>query len=138
MNWFDADRKCRSTNANLLTFENDVERSLTTEYLKNMGIISKSYYNDSIWIGINTLGKNRTFVQAKNGKNPNYVRWCTNQPDIDNQECVAYADFAGCNYGYHDYDCTSVFPFVCETKVRHESNYLCLPRNNFVEVYHET
>lgn len=112
--WHDAVQKCRDLNANLLVFDNDLERIVATKYLQDLGVQFVNSWSDSIWIGASAQGTNRRFVLYKNGAPLSYARWCFNQPDYNHQECVAYADFLGCNFGYHDYECLGLFPFVCE------------------------
>ncbi|KRF81480.1 uncharacterized protein Dvir_GJ26723 [Drosophila virilis] len=106
--------KCRDLNANLLVFDSNVERVVATKYLQDLGVPFVNSWFDSIWIGASAQGTNRRFVLSKNGAPLSYARWCFNQPDFNHRECVAYADFLGYNFGYHDFECLGLFPFVCE------------------------
>ncbi|KAH8341224.1 C-type lectin 37Db-like [Drosophila kikkawai] len=131
-NWYVADRTCRKLGGYLAVFDNEKDKTLTTEYLKSLGLPFADGWRHSVWIGINCLGNRRNFHLSKTGDPPAYLPWVRHQPDnySPEEDCVAFADFNQ-SFGYHDIECDKQFPFVCEAPGT--DDYLCLVKDSLVE-----
>ncbi|KAH8341229.1 hypothetical protein KR059_000315, partial [Drosophila kikkawai] len=133
-NWFNADRKCHNLNSSLVIFDDDKDRQLLTATLKVLGLPFTNSWQDSIWTGLTSLGMDCNFVRSRNGKAVPYTPWSPNQPNpIARKDCVAYANYNG--FGYHNIECEPYeFPFACEAKTLVTEKYLCLRKEEFLEV----
>ncbi|KAH8255115.1 hypothetical protein KR038_003577, partial [Drosophila bunnanda] len=133
-NWFNADRKCHNMNSSLVIFNDDKDRQLLTATLRVLGLSFVNGWQDSIWTGLTSLGNDSNFVRNRNGKTVAYTPWSPNQPStINRKDCVAYANYNG--FGYHNIECDLYeFPFVCEADTLVTEKYMCLRKEQFLEV----
>ncbi|XP_052852605.1 C-type lectin 37Db-like [Drosophila gunungcola] len=133
-NWFNADRKCYSLNSTLVVFDDRKDMQLLTATLEVLGIPFANSWKDSIWTGLTSLGMGSAFVQNRDGSSVAYTPWSANQPqNLSGKDCVAYADYNG--FGYHNIECSLYeFPFVCQAKRVATESYLCLKKQQFLEV----
>ncbi|XP_017098769.2 snaclec GPIB-binding protein subunit beta-like [Drosophila bipectinata] len=134
-NWFNADRKCFNMSSSLLIFNDAKEMQLLTSNLQVLGFpFKENCTTDSIWTGLTALGKGNRFVSHRDGGTVEYTPWCANQPNnITTKECAAYANLN--EFGYHSIECSSnEFPFVCETKKYNTEAYMCLKKEQYLEV----
>ncbi|XP_002133108.2 perlucin-like protein [Drosophila pseudoobscura] len=133
-NWFNAHRRCFTLNSTLVVFDDEKDMKVVTASLKVLGLPFSNGWTDSIWTGITSLGTNGHFVLSHDGGPLAYAQWAPNQPNnATAHECVAYANNNG--FGYHNTQCDfHQFPFVCQAKKIESESYLCLKKNQFVEI----
>ncbi|XP_022232088.2 C-type lectin 37Db [Drosophila obscura] len=129
-NWHVADRYCRKRGADLMVFEDERDKELTTAHLKSLGLQFTDSWRHSVWAGINCLGDRRRFTQSKSGDLVASLNWVPKEPNnaLPEEDCVAFANCNGA-FGYHDIQCKFDFPFACETPL--SNNYLCLKQELF-------
>ncbi|XP_016941490.4 C-type lectin 37Db-like [Drosophila suzukii] len=135
-NWFNADRKCYNLNSTLVVFDNERDMQLLTATLQVLGLPFSNSWKDSIWTGLSCLGMGNcsAFVQNRDGAAVAYTPWSPNQPNnLLAKDCVGYANYNG--FGYHNIECSLYeFPFVCQAKRLETDSYLCLKKEQFLEV----
>ncbi|ALC39220.1 maker473 [Drosophila busckii] len=118
VNWFEADRRCRAMHASLMIFDDENDRKISTNYMKDIGISFADNYNGGVWIGINCFGNDRQFVASHDGSAVPFEKWIPTQPDNNgNEECIAYSDVK--DYGFNDLTCTHKHQFVCQTRFKY-------------------
>ncbi|KAH8341225.1 hypothetical protein KR059_000313 [Drosophila kikkawai] len=128
-NWHAADRTCRKFGGDLAVFENDQDKTLTTEYLKSLGLPFTDSWRHSVWLGINCLGNRRNFRLSKTGDIATYMPWVPYEPDNSSPEedCVAFANYNRA-FGYIDIECDKLFPVLCESQAA--DDYLWLKKEH--------
>jgi len=108
----------------------------STATLQVLGLPFSNSWRDSIWTGLSCLGMGNSsaFVQNRDGAAVAYTPWSPNQPNnLLAKDCVGYANYNG--FGYHNIECSLYeFPFVCQAKRMETESYLCLKKEQFLEV----
>ncbi|XP_030383210.1 C-type lectin 37Db-like [Scaptodrosophila lebanonensis] len=124
-NWSEADSLCRLLNSYLLVFESQTEADLVQAHLAKIGSIhstntTEKWWDNSLWTSIKARENSRDFVVQHTGEPIPFPMWGPQQPDHDNQQCVATCSLTG-KMVYHDYNCHIPLAFACKTSTKQEA-----------------
>ncbi|ALC39736.1 maker521 [Drosophila busckii] len=107
--------------ASLMIFDDENDREISTNYMKEIGISFADNYVGGVWMGINCVGNNRKFVASHDGSAVPFEKWIPGEPNNDNgysiEECVTYCDVNG--YGFNDDSCATAHQYVCQTRFKY-------------------
>ena len=73
-------------------------------------------FNGLLWMGLNDIGKNRTFTWQTNRATLSYTNWASKQPDNDkgNEHCVAVTKYGT----WDDRYCDDKRAYICQAHKR--------------------
>jgi len=115
LNWFEADRYCRSLGAGLLSLQNQ------TQYQKISQWINTTLpYTLYVWTSGNSLGQKGTYFWQSTGEQARYLSWSNGGPRPAEGDCLTLSANNVTNW-FSDYrlninTCSFWAPIICEHK----------------------
>ncbi|XP_055312910.1 C-type lectin 37Da-like [Sitodiplosis mosellana] len=106
-NWFKANSHCYNIGMRLVRISSSEEHNAVVKVIKASG-----YKYDNFWTSATELG-NIGYYWFHSGQNLQFKKWASGQPGGKDEHCMQLSRYT--NFEWHDYPCTEVTRFVCET-----------------------
>ncbi|XP_034478829.1 macrophage mannose receptor 1-like [Drosophila innubila] len=131
LNWYEADRTCRSLGAELLSVQNQTQLQQIEKWLNTTLPFTLDF-----WTSGNSLGQKGVYFWQSNGEQARNMPWSPGQPRSADGDCLSLIANKLHNTGYYDYglkvnNCTFWASIVCEQQPQKYNTRICLQPGSF-------
>jgi len=114
LNWYDAERYCRTLGAGLLSLQNASQLNPIENYVND-----ELMFIRDVWTSGNSLGHNGEYFWQSTGEQADYLPWSMDQPRTNDGDCLIFNDNHFNSWNEYKYrlnvgDCNAIKAFVCE------------------------